>query len=248
MGIHVCAYNANTFGQTNYDSNPVNDSWLAIQNGHYLPQVPLKLFGGWFGGVNLTAVTLVTPLTRSVVPPRLYPIQQSLLPPDRPHIWDRRNNPTALNKVEEISVQMNIGGAANAMNTAILFVGDGINAVPPGPVYSLHGVSTTPAVASNWTQVAVIWDQTIPSGQYVMVGSQHQSTNAIAHRWYFRTTPMKPGFLSLTSLGNITDPTYYFGGWGALGQFDTTVYPFLEVYCNGADASHDVVMNIVKVG
>ena len=247
MGYHVCGYNANTFGVTNFDMAPFTDSWLAIQNGHYLPQQQLKLFGGWFGGANLTAITLVTPTTRAVVPPRLYPIQGSLLPPDRPHIWDRRNNPTILNKVEEISVQANIGGAANAITTAILFVGDGINAVPPGPVYSLHGTATTAAVANVWTQVNVVWDQTIPAGQYVVIGSQHVSTNAIAHRFYFRTTPMKPGFLSLTSLTNITDPTYYFGGWGALGQFDTTVYPFIEVLCNGTDASHDLVMNMVKV-
>lgn len=244
---HVVIYQANTFGVTNFDSAPVTDTWLAIQNGHYLPQESLKLFGGWFGGINLTAVSLVTPRSRAVVPPRLYPIQQTLLPPDRPHIYDRRSNPFTLNAIEEVSVTFNIGGAANAFTTAVLFVGEMLDPVPPGDVFSLHGTATTAAVANAWTQVNVVWDQTIPSGKYTVVGSQVQSATAIAHRWYFRNRPLKPGFISLTSLGNISDPSYYFGGWGSLGSFDTTVYPFLEVFCNGADAAHDVVINMVKV-
>lgn len=245
---HVLALQANTFGQTNYDSVPLSDSWIGIQNGHFFPQKQLMLFGGWFGGVNLTAITLVTPRSRMVVPPRLYPIQASLLPPDRPHIWDRRNNPFTLNATEEISMQMNIGGAANAYNTAILFVGESLDPVPSGDIYSLHGTSTTAAVANQWTTVPVQWDQTIPSGTYTVVGSQHQSTNAIAHRFNFRNPPNRPGFLSITGLGNITDPSYYGGGWGALGQFNTTAYPFVDVLCNAADAAHDFVMNMVKVG
>lgn len=245
---HVAIYQANTYNQTNYDSTPATDSWLAIQNGHYLPQENLKLFGGWFGGANLTAVTLVTPRSRMVVPPRLYPIQQALLPPDRPHMWDRRTNPFTLNAVEEISLQMNIGGTANAITTGVLFVGESLDAVPPGDVYSLHGTSSTAATANQWTQVTVTWDQTIPAGTYTVIGSQHQSTNAIAHRFNFRNKPLRPGFLSITSLGNVTDPTYYFGGWGALGQFNTTVYPFIEVFCNGTDNSHDFVINMIKTG
>lgn len=246
--FHVLTYTANTFGVTNFDTSPVADNWVGIQNGHYFPQRDLRLFGGWFGNVNLTKVTLVTPQSRRVVPPVLYPIQATLLPPDRPHVWDRRTNPFTLRAIEEISLQINMGGAANAIFTGVLFVGDQLNPVPAGDIYSLHGVSTTAAVANTWTVVNVTWDQTIPSGQYMVIGSQHQSTNAIAHRFNFRDPVMRPGFLSLTSLGNITDPSYYQGGWGSLGQFNTTAYPFVEVYCAAADASHDIVMNMIKIG
>lgn len=244
---HVVAYQANTFGQTNFDSTPLADSWIPISNGHYLPPVALNFYGGWMGGVNLTAVTLVTPKTRSVVPPRLYPIQNTLLPPDRPHMYDRRSNPFGLNAFEEVSVQMNVGGAANAFNTAVMFWGNSLDPVPAGDVYTLHGTSTTAVTANAWTQLVVTWDQTIPAGRYMIIGSQVQSTNAIAHRWYFRYSQMKPGFLSVSAVTNISDPTYYQGGWGALGYFDSPVFPFLEVLANAADASHDVVMNMVKI-
>lgn len=250
MPYHVVAYSANTFGVTNWDSTPVTDAWLGIQNGHYFPPQPLYIVGGWLGGANLTKVTLVTPRSRQVVPPVIYPIQGALLPPDRPHIVDRRGNPFLLNPVEEVSVQMNIGGAANAVNTAILLLNDSPNLapVPQGDLYTLHGTSTTAAVAGAWSQVAIVWDQTIPAGTYTVIASQHQSTNAIAHRWFFKNQILRPGFLSVGALTNITDPSYYYGGWGVLGTFNTTAYPALEVYANGADAAHDVTMTMIKTG
>lgn len=247
MSYHVLVYNANTFGQTNFDMSPIQDSWIGIQNNHYFPQQSLQLFGGWFGGANASAFTLLTPRTRLVVPPRLMPIQGSLLPPDRPHIYDRRSNPFTLNAVEEIQLLLNVGGAANAQNTGVLFVGDMIDPTPPGDVFTLHGTATTAAVANQWTQLNIVWDQTIPSGTYKIIGSWHQSTNAIAHRWNMRNKVMRPGFLSLTSLGNMTDPSYYFGGWGPVGDFNTTAYPFIEVYVNGTDAAHDIGINIIKM-
>lgn len=245
---HVLIYNNSAFNVSNSDATPISDNWIGIQNGHYFPQQDLQLFGAWIGGAALTRVTLVTPQSRRVVPPVMYPIDQAVLPPDRPHIWDRRTNPFTLRAVEEISLQMNIGGTVGGANTAVLFAGDGLVQAPRGDIFSLHGVSTTPAVIGQWTVINVLWDQTIPSGTYTVIGSQVQSPNAIAHRWNFRSPVMRPGFLSITSLGKITDPSYYWGGWGALGTFTTTAYPFIEVYCNAADAAHDVVMNFVKTG
>lgn len=248
MPYHVLAYSANTFGVTNWDSTPVTDAYIAIQNGHYFPHIPLYLYGGWMGGANLTKVTLVTPRSRMVVPPVLYPIQGALLPPDRPHLFDRRNNPFLFNAVEEISVQMNIGGAANAVNTAVIFAGTSIDPVPQGDTYTLHGTATTAAVAGAWTQIVPVWDQTIPAGIYSVIASQHQSANAIAHRIFFKDQLLRPGFLSINALTNITDPSYYYGGWGLLGSFNTTAYPTIEVYCNGADAAHDLTLTFVKTG
>jgi hypothetical protein len=247
MPYHVVAYTANTNTQTNFDATPVADSQIPIQNGHYLPQVPLNFYGGLFYGANLTAIRLVTPRSRMVVPPPLYPIVGALLPPDRPHIFDRRTNPFLLNAVEEVSMQMNVGGTANAQNIAVCFWGTSLDPVPPGDIYALHGTSTTAAVSLTWTQLTVTWDQTIPAGTYAVVGTQHQSTNALAHRVHFLDQIWRPGFASLTALGNISEPSYYYGGWGKLGQFVTYAYPFIEVLVNGTDNAHDIVMNIVKV-
>jgi hypothetical protein len=248
MPYHVVVYSANTNTQTNYDSVPATDPLISIQNGHYFPHIVLYMYGGWLGGVNLTAVTLVTPRSRMIVPPRLTPIQAAVIPPDRPHIFDRRNNPFTLNAVEEVSIQMTIGGTANAYNFAVLFWGTSLDPVPQGDLYTLHGTSSTTVTANAWTQIPITWDQTIPAGTYTVISSQHQSSNALCHRFFFKDQILRPGFLSLSSVTNISDPTYYYGAWGTLGTFNTTAYPTIEAFCNGADSSHDLMTTIVRTG
>lgn len=244
---HVAAYAANTFGVTDFDAPAITDGILTISNNHILPDRPYQLYGGWFSGANLTRVKIQTPHTRQIVPPVVLPIQASLLPPDRPHFYDRRSNPLMLNQVEEIQVLMSIGGAANAYNWGILFFGTSIDPAPSGEIYTLHGTSTTAAVANAWTQVTVVWDQTLPAGTYVVVGTQVQSANGIAHRLIFRDQVWRPGFISVGAVTNITEPSYYYGGWGTLGKFNTFTLPNIEVLANAADAAHDVALNIVRV-
>lgn len=248
MPYHVVGYTANTFGVNNFDAAPLADPILAISNAHYLPQIPLQLFGGWISGTLLTAATLVTPKSRQIVPPRLFPIQGTTLPPDRPHILDRRANPFTLNAVEEVSMLFNLGGAANALTYAILFVGTSLDPVPSGDIYTLHATSTTAVTANVWSQLTVTYDQTIPAGMYAVICTQHQSTNAVAHRLIFKDSVWRPGGISQTAITNYSWSDYYVGGMGSLGRFNTYTFPSWEVLCNGADAAHDVVLFCIRVG
>ena len=245
---HVLAYSSNTFGVTNFDTTPLQDAVFTIQNNHYLPWMPMQIYAGWFSGTLLSAAILVTPTTRQIVPPRLYPINQATLPPDRPHMFDRRMNPFPLNPMEEVSLQVNLGGAANALQWGVMMVGLSLDPIPMGNIYTLHGTSTTAAVSGAWSQIQITYDQTIPGGKYAVISTQHQSTNAIAHRLIFKDQIWRPGMLSLTSLGNIGWPEYNQGGLGQLGTFTTITYPNWEVLCNGADAAHDVLFNMIRIG
>jgi hypothetical protein len=247
MPYHVIGYTANTFGVNNYDSSPLQDAIMPINNAHYFPWIPLNFYAGWFSGTLLTAAQLVTPTTRQIVPPRLYPINAFATPPDRPHMYDRRSSPWSLNAAEEISMQFNLGGAANAFTNAVMFVGTSLDPVPVGNVYTYHGVSTNVAAVNAWTQIAIVWDQPIPNGTYVVTASQHQSATGVAHRLIFKDQQLRPGMISLTSLTNIGWPEYNMGGMGKLGQFTTTTPPIMEVWCGAADASHDIVLSMIRV-
>jgi hypothetical protein len=183
-----------------------------------------------------------------VVPPILIPLDGVTNPGDRPHIFDRRRNPFTLNAVEEVSLILNVGGTAAAQTTALMFWGTSIDPVPQGDLYTLHGVATNAVAVGSWSMVNVVWDQTLPAGNYVVVSTHHMSAGAIAHRLFFKDQLLRPGFLSQTSLTQIGDPSYYFGGWGALGQFNTTAYPTWEALCTSADAAHDLSMTMVRVG
>lgn len=247
MPWHVLIYQGSGVSTATTDMTPVPDPIVAIQNGHYLPHQDLFLYGAWAGGTTLDSATIVTPRSRQVVPPRMYPIDATLEPPDRPHIIDRRMNPFKLNAVEEISIQTTYSSTTSTASYFVMLVGTGQQGVPAGDIYSLHGTATTAAVANAWTQLAITWDQTIPAGTYAVVGSNHVSASAVAHRFIFKDAILRPGFLSLQSIADMTAPDYYTGGWGLLGQFNTYTYPAIEVLCETTDASHDFVMNFIKV-
>jgi hypothetical protein len=245
---HVLAHTLNTYGVTNTDMTPIADDIFTISNGHFLPDRDVSLYGAYVSSANLQRSQIVTPKTRQVVPPIIYPIQTSLLPPTRPNWMDSRVQPFMLRAVEEIALQVTIGGAANERSYGLLFVGTGLDHVPSGDIYTIHGTSTTAAVASTWTSLAMTLDQTLPAGIYALISSQIQSTNAIAHRWIFKDQSFRPGFLSVTSLGNLTDRDWYRGGMGMLGKFSTVTYPIPQVLCNAADNAHDILISFVRIG
>jgi hypothetical protein len=244
--LHTLAYTSEDLSAGSVDMTAVPDNWVPIQNGHYLPPQDLFLFGAFSFGDTLTAVQLVTPKSRMIVPPFMYPLVGALAPPDRLHVYDRRSNPFRLSSVEEIQLLGTAGSAED--DIIVLLVGDRIDPIPAGDIYALHGTSSDSAVDGVWTQVAVTWDQNLPAGTYAVVGSQHVATNCVAHRFNFPGQIMRPGFSSLVSLADISEPSYYYGGWGVLGKFVTYAFPLLEVLCAGTDGSHDFVMNLIKVG
>jgi len=243
---HVVGYYTTQSAVTNVDATPMTDPILAIQNGHYLPHVQLFFYGGWFGGTALSRVVMDTPRSRQVVSPTLWPINPLAHPAQRPNIIDRRQNPFILSAVEEVRMLMTVGGTGTIQSTGVMFWGPSIDPIPMGDIYSIHGTSTTPANINTWTQITVNWDQNLPAGDYVVVGSQHQSPNAIAHRFVFRDQVWRPGFLSVQSLTQETERGYYYGAWGRLGRFNTYTFPSVEVWCDTADAAHDITMNIIR--
>ena len=243
---HVVGYYSMVGGVTSAEATPLQDPILAIANGHYLPHVQLFFYGGWFGGTSLNRVVMDTPRARQVVPPTLWPINPTLSPQNRPNMVDRRQNPFILSAVEEVRMLYTVGGTGTVQSIGVMFWGTSIDPIPMGDIYSVHGTSTTSTTANQWTQLKIDWEQNLPAGTYVVVGSQHQTAGAVAHRMIFRDQVWRPGFLSVESLSDMTDHGYYYGSWGRLGSFTTYTFPQIEVWTNIVSAAHDVTLNIIR--
>ena len=249
MPFHILGYYGSTHDQPSFDAPPIPDDIFTIQNGHFLPQYDLNLYGGYFGGSLLLSTRLVTPTTRQISVPYLVPINPSLLAGTDPNVIDMRLNPLRLRAVEEISLVNNIAtNASNQPFVNLLLVGKSLDPVPMGDMLTLHGASTTPAVNAQWTSIAITFDTTIPAGTYAIVGAQVISPSAIAHRFIFKDQWFRPGFLSVNNPGQRTAWDYYRGALGLLGTFTTVTYPTLQVLCSGADAAHDVTFTIIRIG
>lgn len=132
-----------------------------------------------------------------------------------------------------------------------MWITEGLRPTPPqGDIITLqakaqNGESTA---ADQWSEIQLDWDETLPNGTYAVVGSEHISPTALVHRWIFDNQHFRPGGLSQIDLGNRTHRIFYDGILGTWGTFTAQVLPRLEVFATGVDTSHDIFLQVIRIG
>lgn len=246
--FHVLANFLNIGTTVDTDITPVTDSVFLIQNSHFVPQSDLYLFAAAAMEATPSRVRIVTASLRIPSTPWLRPLITGAIPPNIPVIPDYRANPLLLKALEEVQVWATSAIAmGNEHFTSLLFVGDTITPPPQGNIVTMRGTSTTAATVNAWTQLTMTWQDTLPFGQYGIVGLQHFSANAQACRLVVNGQLWRPGALSVNALGNYTHPMFTKGGLGLWGTFRSTAMPIPEVLCDAANATHEVYLEFVRM-
>ena len=247
--FHTLAWSI-AIGQTaDTDVTPVQDSVMLIQNSHFVPQTDLKCFWAAVMSATLTRARFASPKTRQVTNPWIRPIIEAAIPPDNPNVRDWLDSGFTFKGLEEIQLLATSGLAMGTERfTGIASLGVGLQPAPQGDYYPLRGTATTAATANAWTQLTVTWQDTLPAGTYAVVGLEHQSANGQAARLIFQNQQFRPGSLSVTSLANRQNHALAHRKMGVFGTFIQTAMPLVEVLCNGADAIHEIYMDIIRVG
>lgn len=245
--FHLAAYTSSQIGAANQQMAALSDDVLFIQNNNFLLQQDMSLLFAAAMSVTINRVRLNSPTMRLVAPKYIRPHIAAVIPGSNPNVDFEYNAPFILKGLEEITAEFTHGNAMAERGTVLIGVADRVTPVPAGPVWPLRVTSTTAAVANAWTTIALTFETQLPAGTYSVIGSEMQSTNAIAHRYIFDNQYYRPGFLSLSALsGRNAFETYEypFGEWG---RFRTTNLPRCQVLCNGADAAHEGYLFVVKL-
>lgn len=245
---HVCAFTQLQGPVTNGKVNALTDGILTIQNNDFLPPNDMQLMALAAMSPTLSAARITSPKLRQITQPQIRPVTLAAVLPTNPNVQKFTNLNVTLKGLEEFQAQVTISPGTTEQSTIIAFLLD--RYVPPvaGDIITLRGSSTTTATANSWTQLTYTLDDQLPSGLYALVGGEHQSANGQAFRFIIDNQFFRPGGLSVTALGNRTIDEQYMGRWGEWGRFKNTSLPRLEVLCNGADASHTIFPQVVKVG
>jgi hypothetical protein len=249
MSWHIVAYSATTpLNSVNADTAFVSDLGVVPTfNGHALLPGDFMLSFAVAMGATLSRARLDSGQLRVLGQPYIHPINPAVLPTANPNVawWFRQ--PFKLPQREEIAAQLSNGAAE--VETVILGLHKSYDPWPAGNVWIVRFTNTTATVANKWTNIGQPTMETaLPVGTYSMLWSDLQSANGQAHRWVFPpTVGLRPGFLSQTSVSNRNPYDYYEGVLGTMGQYVNDVLPFIEVLCNGADASYEGRMAIVRV-
>lgn len=249
MGQHVLAYFDALAAVAGAKATPVPDPIWAIQNGDFLPQKDWWLLMAASMGTTLDSSRIVTPSFRQFSPPYIRPVNPLGTPDAYTPPADYRRYPLKLKGLEEIEVQQTTNAAGPADTTTVLIVSDEpIKPTPVGDVYTLHGASTTAAVANNWSLIQVAWDDVLPAGLYAACGLECVSAAGQAGRLIFENQVSRPGGFSSLALAGYNRHMTTKGGLGDLGHFTGNRMPNVEVLCDGADAAHDVFLDFVRIG
>lgn len=246
--FHLAAFFKSLGDTANTQIPALNDGILSITNNNFLLPGPMQLLGATAMSVGHTRSYFSSPRINQYNPLYVRPLIQAVKPGDDPAIMDFCDRPLVLRGGEELALYGTTATTPGPENyTALVWLAERKPDLPAGEVWQVKYTSTTAATANAWSAVQITLGQNLPDGTYAMVMSEHQSSNAIAHRWTFSNQYFRPGFLSVTSLANRTYQGFYRLRFGQMGTFSTYNIPRLEVLCNGADATHEGYMSVVKL-
>lgn len=246
--FHLAANFVALTNAANLDVPALNDDVLQVQNGHHIPSKDVNLAAVYAGATTLLRTRINSPKVRQISPSFLSSVNAALLPPTDPNIVDMTDSPFVLRGQEEIVFE-STGSAAGPNNHYIISWHQvAFEPAPRGDIYTIRGTSTTAAVASTWTTVAVAWDIQLPAGRYAVIGGTYFATNAVAFSLIFDNQYWRPG-----GLGGATPDVRPWtkqikGGLGKWGEFNTVTLPRVRVLNDSTDATHEFLLDIVRIG
>ncbi len=130
----------------------------------------------------------------------------------------------------------------------LMWLANALVPIPMGDILTARATATFAATANVWTLGTFTLETALPSGLYALVGSEHISATAIAHRFQIPNQVARPGALSHQANADLQDFRLLTRRLGEYGRFLNTAPPQIEVLCTGADASHEIYLQLIKIG
>jgi len=246
--FHLAAYAAAIGSTADTDVTAVVDDILTIQNSHFVLSQEMMLLSAMAMSATLTRAKIASPSMRQIASPFIRPIVIAAIPPANPNMALFDYSPFRIPPFEEIQVQASAAPAMTEPFAALLWLASGLDTAPRGNIIPLRFTSTTAAVANTWTTLTITFADTLPSGVYTMVLSEMSSTNARAHRWIVPNQLYRPGYPSYASVGSRHPYAISKSQFGMMGSFRSNDLPRPQVLANGADATHEGYLWVVRTG
>lgn len=245
---HLAAFRASIAQNSDLQVAALSDQILTIQNSNFLPQQDMPILFAGACSANLNRARLITPSFRGLTTPFIRPVSVAANFGYPQRVVDYTEENLVARRLEELQVNAVQTGAGAESVTVLVGLLTQREAAPLGPCYTIRGTSTTAATSGAWSDITVTWQDILPQGTYAVIGGETQSTNALGFRIIFENQFFRPGGLSVTSLGNGADKLFRMGGLGTWGRFSSNAFPNIQVLAGGADAAHEVFLDLVKVG
>ena len=214
-------------------------------NDIIVPDALSNLHAVYALGANMSRAAVVSPSIRRRYPFEVVPVDAAANPSE-PFHFAAFNRPIALDNDEALNAQFAETGAGAGRGTVLAWLGDGQTPVDStDEVFTIRATGTTTLTAFAWTNCALTFNDTLPAGEYDIVGMHAFSTGGIAARLVIPQYAWRPGIIASTS-ANIWGSTYFrYGNAGVWGSFSHNTPPTVDFLSTSADTAQTVYLDLV---
>jgi len=194
---------------------------------------------------------LDSPTLDEVVRHEIVPLNQAtgdVEPGSPPALQKMIQNPLVLGVDEILQCELNSNPGAVADQWCLLWFSDGpVRPIEGARIHTVRATSATTVVARAWTSCNITLDESLPPGNYSVVGLRPESATCIAGRFVFRTGEQwRPGALGADIPADLTDEVFRGGNMGIWGSFPFTQIPAIEMLCDAADSAQIFHIDLIR--
>jgi len=250
--FHLAAFGGAKTDSTANENVPavVDNNLTTSANSRYISPDNLQIFAAGIMNDAITRARITAPSLRNEGLPEIYPVTVSDDPATNPVVAFWGDNAPRIRKDEEFGVECSNGASTIDRAHAMLFLRSMKKPVPPGKRMTVVGTSTQTLLLDAWTLGGITLDQTLPVGQYAVIGMHVTCNDAWAARLVFpRSGAYRPGCpVAMAVGGYVVDDPFRAGKQGEWGRFSHNAQPQLELIGNSAGAeTATVILDLVKL-
>ncbi len=231
---------------------PVADPTVTIgSNNLYVPDKYNRVLyaGGLTGAVAATRQQLRAPSLREFIFPEITPATIAGAASGGNFYKNYSQNFLQLDTNEGLNYYSDGGGDGTTAQGVygVVILGDASPADQKGKIFSLYATTSIAAAPGSWANGIISLDQTLPVGNYDVVGLRVNASGGIAARLIFigPSAITRPGVFISASAGTGTDNQFQGGNNGIYGTFNTTTPPSLEII-GGTSTTQSMILDLIK--
>jgi hypothetical protein len=196
-------------------------------------------------GASITEARISSPSILRVFEHTISPLNVGAEPLSPTPFADMSENPIPLVVSEALRARMRGSETAAEYKVMLLLLTRGPIAPVKAPYRTIRATSSTTLTPYAWTNGSLSFDQTLPAGNYQVIGMRAQSAGLIAARLVFPGYPWRPGVIGFDSISDVEPLRFRFGNMGVFGTFRHDAPPTVDFLSSSADTSEEVWLDLV---
>lgn len=174
------------------------------------------------------------------------PIASAATPGNIPELNWHGANPIPLQPDEALNLFMLSDPAAPVVHYGLVYFADGPQQAAQGQVFSIRATSAVQQAVGAWTNGSLTFAQSLPAGQYAIVGMRARGTGLVAARLVFPDQTPRPGVPAALLTAGIDNMNLRFGNAGVFGTFPNTLPPTVDVL-GGTAVAQQYVFDLIRL-